>query len=52
MMDLVGIIAAAILCYPVVLCLHNAIEYGRREGLIAKKYPDEDCSSSESEAME
>ena len=52
MMDLVGIIAALIVCYPLMLGVHNAIEYGRREGLIAKKYPDEDCSSSESEAME
>ncbi len=41
MLEMLGIIAGIGLCFPIYMGLHNAVEYGRREGIVAKKDRDE-----------
>lgn len=52
MTELLGIIAGGVICFLLNMGLHKAVDYGRREGIVAKKYPDEDCFSSEFKTME
>ena len=52
MMDVLMILVCCVIGFIWTLLLHAAVEWGRREGIVAKKDRDEYEDASRSETME